>query len=225
MPDASEMMDLLHKDLEGIFYVDPDQWNSPDLDEQGATFHWGRLEPARSWSHVEDDPENYVYVNRYLVFSDYSGSAVERANKSVFMEEYADEPGIYEVYGGQGTEGVAVRMTVDNTDIKETFAALSDHPIINDESMHEIITEAADEQAEEWGFSDLASKLDKRMGIDIDDPSSDEFQTFFWAKMSDVEEFPYMEEGGHIVFPLTKMAVNTDFDDLAKHRVKYTVEE
>ena len=42
--------------------------------------------------------------------SDYSGSTVERSNYREFLEEFGEQDGVHEVYGGHGTFAVAVRV-------------------------------------------------------------------------------------------------------------------
>lgn len=218
------MLEYAEQDPTRVMIVDRYGTHDTDLEDLAA-FPYSHVDPVRRWSDVEgEDPGDFVYLHEYLGFSDYSGGAIEQANFNVFMEEFGDEPGIYELYGSHGTKQVAIRLTVDNEDIIKTLAALEDYPAISDEAVSELEYKAAQEQADDWGYKEFADELEKLHfeEIEIDDTSKG-FREMFWNLMSNTSSGPYMETGGGIVFPYKEMAGMYVVDMLDEFKVKYEI--
>src|SRR5262245_18473689 len=62
-----------------------------------------------SWRESKD---GRYFVPHMLTWSDYSGSLVEKSNKSAFEEAFKDGDGVWwaDVVGGHGTSGVIIDL-------------------------------------------------------------------------------------------------------------------
>jgi hypothetical protein len=93
--------------------------------------------------------------------SDYSGGSIERSNHKAFLELYGEVEGVYDIYGGMGTYGVAIRLDVseDNTEIKELLDSLKNYCLI-DEEAHSKMEHEWDCEALKDIVSDLCRNID-----------------------------------------------------------------
>ena len=75
--------------------------------------------------------------------SDYSGGITERSNHRTFLRQFKDVDGVYDLYGGFGTFGIAIRLDVYtiNDDIKEVIDALQDYCLVSEDDYSELESE------------------------------------------------------------------------------------
>jgi hypothetical protein len=120
---------------------------------------------------VTEDLRKSLFIQpELLAGTDYSGGAVERSNHKAFLEMYGEVEGVYEIWGGMGTFGIAIRLDVseDNKEIKELLNDLEDYCIIDEE--------AHSEMEHEWeceAMSDITSDLCNRIDLEAYIPDYD----------------------------------------------------
>ncbi len=142
-----------------------DIWgNVPDDPTEGdATWSYG------SW--VDDTTETTHALINYTLWSDYSGSTVERSNERSLREDY---PGTFvKLYGGYGTSGLMLPVDrptawfADDDDgglerwqsLLEDLAHLEDYPLYSDDDHSALETEIADEAWDAYARADLLRDL------------------------------------------------------------------
>lgn len=83
----------------------------------------------------------------FLGGSDYSGTLLHVSNHRVFMKRFGKVEGVYEINGGYGTFGVAIRLDVynSNKEIKEVLDDLDGYPVIDEEDQSELESDADQE--------------------------------------------------------------------------------
>ena len=148
---------------------------------QPAAFREGRAEFWYGDLVLDTDPVSPKYIMPDMLSgSDYSGSAVERANFQTFLAEFGDLPGVHRVFGGHGTYAVAVAaktyqvarrapaashhaLVARLAEMYEALVALEEYPVLDDEALYDIEREWQDEA---WGsticgdyLSALASRI------------------------------------------------------------------
>jgi len=112
------------------------------------------------YGHLHEDPDGPLVEIPFTMYSDYSGSTVERSNCEVFLERFGKTPGVWPVYGGYGTCGVVVLVEKRaDEEIKEVLDALEDYPLIDEEHMSNLELEIEDEDWDSWIKQDLRRML------------------------------------------------------------------
>lgn len=152
---------------------------------------------GNAWQYLDKIPDDYAMVYYgdiredengeyielpYMTYSDYSGGTIERSNCDVFLDEFGDLPGVYELYGGFGTRGVLIHQSLlDNEDIKDILDGLDNYPLIDEDNFSKLEMELENEAWEMWIKSDLTFELDKA-GIEYNE---DEIQDKFYELIRD----------------------------------------
>lgn len=193
-----------------IMYLDASE---EDLKDCGS-FSYGDLHNEKV--HWRNNVK--CVVPRYLSGSDYSGSTVERSNKRVFMEEYGDDPHVFETYGGHGTFGVLILATCDNEEIAECLNGLHNYPLISEDDLSELEMEASNEAWENWAQCDFIRALEKQFGIDDLDPDNDitDLYELFWRAAEDANRYWESEQGGGMWINVGEVARAIDIKILEK---------
>jgi hypothetical protein len=177
--------------------------------QDNAMFSYGDLHNEKA--HWRENVE--VVVPRYLSGSDYSGSTVERSNKRVFMEEFGDDPHVFETYGGYGTFGVLILATCDNEEIAECLNGLHNYPLINEDDLSELEMEASNEAWENWARSDFTRALESQFGIDDIDPNNDiDLSELFYHAAEKAGEYWEAETGGDMWIRVERVAEAIDLE-------------
>jgi hypothetical protein len=169
-------------------------WEDTDIDGEDRLYY-GDLEENASGDLMEIP---------YTIYSDYSGSTVERSNCDVFLERYGKRPDVWETYGGFSTRGAVMRRMVyddpqtdEEEEIKECIDSLFNYPVIDEERMSNLEFELEEESWNDYGRSDLRYAL-KKAGIYTDeemDDISDESLDQMWYVTCDVEAiYPIFED-------------------------------
>lgn len=126
-----------------LFIFDKSEYNNgtwTDLNlEKGSRYsigdfkhYQGEVSEALHKSLVIQPPQ--------LSGSDYSGGITERSNHRTFLRQFKDVDGVYDLYGGYGTFGIAIRLDVytTNDDIKEVIDALQDYCLVSEDDYSEL---------------------------------------------------------------------------------------
>jgi hypothetical protein len=171
---------------------------------------------------IRQQPDRFLYVPSLLVFSDYSGSSVERANFKAFMREFGDTPGVWELSGGHGTNGVAIRLDAVTPEMVEVFKSLEDYPVIDEDLLGEVEMELAEESAKSYGYTDFLNAVGDSLGVTIlTDADDDKATALFWETTSDLPEPYRIETGGSVYFFIDRMVEQVDLDVLDAAGIEY----
>jgi hypothetical protein len=178
---------MKYKTFEGREYVSG-AWQDTFL-ETGCSYSLGDFQDYRG-EVTEALSKSLFIIPKLLSGSDYSGGMVERSNFRVFLKEHKEVDGVYELFGGYGTFGIAVRLDVynSNNDIKEALDALDNYPVINDEDLSEMESEADQELVTDTA-KDLPREIDLDKYIpDIDTilEDTDMIEELIWSAVRDL---------------------------------------
>jgi hypothetical protein len=113
----------------------------------------------------------WMFEPKYMTYSDYSGSTVERANCKEFLERFKDVEGVYETTGGYGTKGVAISLSAITGEMIDLFDELDGYPVIDDEALSEVEMELESEDWDSWISYDFRKAIQKKFNQDEDDPT------------------------------------------------------
>lgn len=174
------------------------------------------------------DPNKIYITNRYMEGGDYSGCYVEKANHAAFLEEYGEYDGVYDVYGGHGSFGVAISLAwlTDPANeevaerILETLNALESYPLIDEDVLSEMEQEGIDEAWENWARMDYAGDLQNKFGIDFED--TDQLRSVLETVADRINEY-WEDDGGSMYIRIERIVEATTLADLKD--VEYTKEE
>lgn len=111
------------------------------------------------WDTFESYKNGQYVEPKYMAYSDYSGSLVERSNVEEFSEQFAELEGQewWERYGDHGSRGVVVRRDADARvpEIGEFFEALDSYPLANEERHSELEMNQRQEDWDSYGRGDF----------------------------------------------------------------------
>lgn len=129
-----------------------DGWEPATLE---AGFRYGAWEQA---------PDGEYIVPDYLSGSDYSGSLVERSNRDVWRETFAEGEDQWwcEVLGGHGTFAIVVRIADMPDDAREFLDALEDYPLADEDAHSRLEMEAQDEAWENWARHEFETEIEQK---------------------------------------------------------------
>lgn len=179
---------MKYKTFEGREYVSG-AWQDTFL-ETGCSYSLGDFQDYRG--EVTEALQKSLFILPDLLSgSDYSGGMIERSNFRVFLKEYKEVDGVYEIFGGYGTFGIAIRLDVynSNEDIKDTINAIDDYPVIDDENLSEMEHDADQILVTETA-KDLPREIDLEKYIpDIDTilEDTDMIEELIWSAVSDLD--------------------------------------
>lgn len=160
------------------------------------------------------DGTEHFYPVRYASFSDYSGCLVERANARALHDDDDLGEWIETVYGGHGTELHGFRhsnlMTMSGESFEalyEVLGALSDYPLLCEETHSEMELEAQNEAWESWAEWDYRKELESIFGDElIKDIPGDELYSMFRDAADAANEYWIDEVGGGAEINLERVA-------------------
>ena len=217
------VLDLVEGSLKGVYRA----WE-PLPDDGGEQFplHHFAAVTKHGKDRVEREPDKHVLISDYLIFSDYTGSDVERSNVRVFFKEHGDKPGVYRVYGGYGTSGIAIRLDVADEGILEDLERLDNYPILDEDDVGSVSLELADEAAESYGYGDFEREINKQFGVTIlEDSKSQKLRDLFWQATQDLPEGFVVETGGNVHFDIERMVEGLSDDALEEAGIEYESDE
>lgn len=147
-------------------YIPNEGWI--DTPKKGVVLSCGDFKQVFTDSPDYDlsDPINqkHLYIMpAELSGSDYSGSTSTMSNYRVFLKEHKRKAGVWDVTGGVGTYGIAIRYDryLKNESIKEDLDGLEGYGILCEEDHSELEMEQTDkcwESSVKWDVVDALQK-------------------------------------------------------------------
>jgi hypothetical protein len=118
----------------------------------------GEVTEALSKSLVIQPPQ--------LSGSDYSGGICEQSNHRTFLKQFKDVDGVYDLYGGYGTYGIAIRLDTytTNEEIKEVIDGLEGYALVSEDDYSEL-----EHDYEQQYVNDFAVELT----VELNEPDAD----------------------------------------------------
>jgi hypothetical protein len=177
--------EIYNIDNTDLFFFDHYKQDKPE----GNTIYWGELTEVKPFNlatikeHLKDS--DLYLVSKYMQYGDYDNSCmVERSNYRLFMEEYKEETGIYDMSGGYGSTGIAISLNwmLDPVNeekaqsIIETLNSLNDYPCIDDEDMSNMEYEAFLEALDSFEVRDCNKLLATQYLVDVHDYDEDKLK-------------------------------------------------
>jgi hypothetical protein len=133
-----------------------------------------------------------VYEMPYCMYSDYSGSTVERSNTEYMLRNFKREQGIIEVYGGYGTRGIMLTSSaLELEEVQEIIEGLDNYPVISEDDMSQLEIEIEAESWDSWIKYDLTRALDDA-GISYQD--DDTLRDMFYQAAERANEYAIFED-------------------------------
>jgi len=174
-----------------------------------------------------EEGELYFFLP-YASGSDYSGSTVEKANYTEFLESYGEEGFVWEAHGGFDTYAVVLGLTGLLECADDTFDAilgiiegLEDYPLIDDEALSNLESTLADEAWDCWVAGDFRRALEKKFdGVEFEWPADSDLRPFFEKKAEEANEYWFNEGcGPDMYIRVDKIVEGIDLDTLADYTV------
>lgn len=133
-------------------------YGAPD-DESGL----GDVNEVR-WEAFEHDKNGSFVEPKYMSYSDYSGSLVERSNIEEFIEQFGEYQSVewWLRTGSHGSRGIVLRLDADERvpEIGEFFEALDGYPLANEERHSELEMEVQNAAWADYGRSEFVRWLE-----------------------------------------------------------------
>lgn len=208
--------------------------------QPGSRVSYGRLHTlshsAWYYCRVEDceieEAQDLTTID-LASYSDYNGSAVERSNHRVLLEEFQDE--LVDLYGDHGSTSIAYLGKFENLSegLREALGALEEYCIYSEDDHSNLEMEMQSEQWDDYACEEfrceLANAIVNRLGGDVSEYSSNKYhqtdaaqawldsmatltsEDLFTMYFEQGSGQPYVEPGGSIAWSL---------DDAAKRIVR-----
>lgn len=127
------------------------QHSYSDLDPTCGCLGWSKLSPEEIIRKLTEEhlwqKATLVFCPDYFASGDYGGSLVELSNLQTFLEEFGKRRGVYELYGGYGSSGLALDVRAVTAEIMHDLAALGNYPLRDEEHLS---TLEYDREIEAW---------------------------------------------------------------------------
>jgi hypothetical protein len=112
---------------------------------QDASLKTGSRYSIGDFKHFKGEVTEALYKSLIiqppqLSGSDYSGGIAEQSNHRTFLKQFKDVDGVYDLYGGYGTYGIAIRLDTytTNEEIKEVIDGLEGYALISEDDYSEL---------------------------------------------------------------------------------------
>ena len=174
----------------------------PIILETGSSISWSDLHPY-SGEVNEETLKTFYLVPDLLSGGDYSSSSeVQVSNHRVFLKEFKNVDGVYNVYGGFGSFAVAIRADIaeSNERIKETLDGLENYPVIDDDDMSELRNEW-----EQLAVQDMIHGIQNSIENDLEelikdtDTDSEKIELIIWDGINELGlEWSYEDSSAYL---------------------------
>jgi hypothetical protein len=154
-------------------------------------------------------------ISKYMSYGDYDDSCmVERSNYKLFMEDYKEEKGIFRIYGGYGSSGIAISIRYlldpvneDKADeIIDLLNGLNSYPVIDDEDMSNMEYESFLESLDSYAIRDCSSLLANQFLLEVYDFNEDKLKEVLLESDRNLNYPSYqIESGGNCYIDTTRL--------------------
>ena len=168
------------------------EWREIDYPESDS-ISWSDLNPVNYASKKtrlldlkETLKETDIFlIPKFMQYGDYDNSCmIERSNYKIFLENYKEEEGIFRIYGGYGSSGIAISirylLNPDNEEkaqsIIDVLNSLNDYPCIDDEDMSIMEYDAFIEALDSWAIKEANDLLSRQYLVDVYDFDEDKLK-------------------------------------------------
>ena len=155
-------------------------------------------------------------ISNHMQFGDYDNSCmVERSNYKLFLEEYKEEKGIFRIYGGYGSSGIAISIRYlldlaneDKADeIIELLNNLNEYPVIDDEDMSNMEYDAFLESLDSFAIRECNDLLANQYLIEVYDYDQDKLKEVLLKSDRNLDYPSYQIESGGSCYIDTKRLI------------------
>jgi len=191
---------------------------------ESDSISWSDLTPvnyATKLTHLEDikhtlEEVDIFLIPKYMSYGDYDNSCmVERSNYKIFMEDYKEEKGIFRIYGGYGSSGIAISIRYlldpDNEEkadeIIDLLNGLNNYPCIDDEDMSNMEYESFLESLDVFAIRDCNDLLSSQYLIDVYDFNEDKLKEILLEADRNLNYPSYEIESGGSCYIDTKRLI------------------
>jgi len=157
------------------------------------------------YSDLTDDSKGTspFFTNGYFGNSDYAGGTVEKSNCKEWKELYGKYENIvwWFVYGDYSSQTILFDARHINADMIETLNALSDYPVISDESISELEMELENEYVPMDILPTIIEQVEDIFKVEEIDLNNTDFNDLLWTAYREIMEtsntYPIFETGGN----------------------------
>lgn len=188
----------------------PQRFNLDRPFEEG--FGYGRWRDARDGAYA---------IVPYCSGSDYSGSLVERSNRDVWRETFADGEDLWwsECHGGHGTFAIVVEISALPEDAIELIEGLEGYPLADEDHHSTLEIEAQDRAWDDWTRRDFARAVAARFDVetDLDEPDAHPTLWEVFREASDrANVYWENQQGDEMWIDLDRVVAAVESEDLAR---------
>jgi hypothetical protein len=144
------------------------QLSYSQLESSHRLLNYSQLSPKEIIEQISDkrlwSVATLVFCPDYFSSGDYGGSLVELSNLQTFLEDFKGTKGVWELYGGDGSSGLAldIRALLDS-EILEDLSALQSYPVRSEDYLSAL---ELDKEHESWDShlrSDFLRALERHL--------------------------------------------------------------
>lgn len=157
-----------------------------------------------------------LFSPHYTSGSDYGGDTVTKANYLELLSQFGGRKCIIELSGMYDTYGIMIDFRSPLPAFWEIVEKLDDYPLIDDEKLYEVESEAEQEAWELWLESDLKSEICKTFNLDCDDVDSDSLRDWLYTAMNETNQYFIFETGGDAYVRIGEILKKTSEETDAK---------
>ena len=200
--------DYMNPDISPSRYI-----NYPETKE----ISYGDLTEITLKENLDNTPIDELFLMcKYFGYADYDNSCmVERSNYKIFMEDYKEEKGIFRIYGGYGSSGIAISIRYlldpDNEEkadeIIDLLNGLNNYPCIDDEDMSNMEYESFLESLDSFEIRDCNDLLSGQYLIDVYDFNEDKLKKILLESDRNLNYPSYQIESGGSCYIDTKRLI------------------
>jgi hypothetical protein len=138
--------------------LEESSYSYSELDSSCRSLGWAKLQPLEIAERLSAErlwrSATLVFCPHYFSSGDYGGSLCELSNLQTFLEDFKS-PGIFELYGGHGSSGLALDVRFITEEILEDLGALQSYPLRSEDHHSALELEKEEEAWESWAESDF----------------------------------------------------------------------
>jgi len=113
------------------------------------------------YNNITDNPEGEYLEVPQTMYSDYSGTTVDRANCNTFLQRFGNIDGVCEICDSFCLSGVLIKYELYNTneEVKELIDGLGQYPLFDDDELCRVESNIEAEAWDHWIKVDLIKEL------------------------------------------------------------------